>query len=95
MMEDARRGPHSKAHRTNARVFCFRSKVALRLVDSEATRAVWPHAFSVLYTVTLTDGALSMRLEVTNTGEGPLSFTGALHTYLKVRVRLGLDTIFP
>lgn len=56
----------------------------LRLSDSEATRAAWPFAFALLYTVTLTDASLSMRLEATNTGADPLVFTGALHTYLAV-----------
>jgi len=60
------------------------AEVTLRLDDSPATRDIWPHAFSLLYTVTLTDNSLSMRLEVTNKGEQPFSFTGALHTYLQV-----------
>lgn len=60
------------------------AEVVLRLSDSEATRAAWPFSFSLLYTVTLTDASLSMRLEATNTGADPLLFTGALHTYLAV-----------
>jgi glucose-6-phosphate 1-epimerase len=60
------------------------AEVVLRLFDSEATRAAWPFAFSLLYTVILTDASLSMRLEATNTGAKELQFTGALHTYLAV-----------
>jgi len=55
----------------------------LRLVDSEATRALWPHPFRAELRVSLSD-TLAVALRVTNTGPEPLSFTCALHTYLRV-----------
>jgi glucose-6-phosphate 1-epimerase len=57
------------------------------LEDSAATRADWPHAFRLTYTVTLTARALRVHLAVAHTGPAsaaPFSFTSALHTYLAV-----------
>ena len=60
--------------------------VELELVDTDATRALWPHAFALRLRVSLSEaGALRMDLEVKNTGAEPLSFTFALHTYFRVR----------
>ena len=56
--------------------------ITLALSDSDATRALWPHAFKLRYVVTLYADALSAELELTNTGGAPLSFTGALHTHV-------------
>ena len=56
----------------------------LRLNDSEATRALWPHAFSAEMTVLLSGNRLDMELEVENPDNAPFSFTAALHTYLRV-----------
>jgi glucose-6-phosphate 1-epimerase len=58
--------------------------LSLALRDSEATRALWPHAFSAEYTVTLDDMSVSLELGVTNTDDQPFHFTCALHTYLRV-----------
>jgi glucose-6-phosphate 1-epimerase len=58
--------------------------VALRLGDGPRTRALWPHAFEAEYAVTLDDRSLAMQLTVTNRGESRMSFTCALHTYLRV-----------
>lgn len=58
--------------------------LALRLADTPATRARWPHAFEAEYTVTLDERSLTMELVVTNRDTSPFSFTGALHTYLRV-----------
>jgi glucose-6-phosphate 1-epimerase len=60
------------------------ARAVLRLVDSEATRAVWPHAFAAELTVALAEDALAMTLAVANVGDAPFAFTGALHTYLRV-----------
>jgi glucose-6-phosphate 1-epimerase len=60
------------------------SAAALRLVDSPATRAVWPHAFAAELTARVGGGALAVSLRVTNEGPDPLAFTAALHTYLRV-----------
>jgi glucose-6-phosphate 1-epimerase len=55
----------------------------VELCDSDETRAIWPYAFRAELTVSLAD-SLSMTLAVTNTGEQPFAFTGALHTYFRV-----------
>jgi glucose-6-phosphate 1-epimerase len=57
---------------------------ALYIRDTEDTRRLWPYAFETQLTVTLDDTRLSMELAVTNTGDGPFTFTCALHTYLRV-----------
>jgi glucose-6-phosphate 1-epimerase len=54
----------------------------LALSDSEATRALWPHAFSLRYTVTFDGPTLTTALAVTNSGAAPLAFEALLHTYV-------------
>ena len=54
------------------------------LRDNDATRAVWPHAFLLVLTVTVSDAALEVELAVNNTGTTTFEFTAALHTYLRV-----------
>lgn len=56
----------------------------LVLRDTEATRAIWPHAFVAELTVSISGTRLDMELAVENTGEAAFEFTCALHTYLKV-----------
>jgi glucose-6-phosphate 1-epimerase len=58
--------------------------VTLLLGDSEQTRALWPHAFSLELTVVLAHQRLDIELHVTNTGETSWDFSAALHTYLAV-----------
>lgn len=58
--------------------------LTLVLRDSAATRRWWPQAFEARLAVVLTPGSLSVTLHVRNTDTQPLSFTGALHTYLAV-----------
>lgn len=60
------------------------ARAVLRLRDSEATRALWPHAFAAELAVELEACRIAVRLSVTNTDGSPFSFTGALHTYLRV-----------
>ena len=55
-----------------------------QLRDSEATRAIWPHAFLAEFTATVRERQLVMDLAITNRGEQPFNFTAALHTYLRV-----------
>ena len=55
-----------------------------QLRDSEATRAIWPHAFLAEFTVTVRERQLLMELAITNRGVQPFNFTAALHTYLRV-----------
>lgn len=56
----------------------------LRLEADEATRALWPHEFSLRLTVALAPGRLDLALEAGNRGSAPFAFTAALHTYLAV-----------
>ncbi|HKG93576.1 MAG TPA: D-hexose-6-phosphate mutarotase [Gemmatimonadaceae bacterium] len=56
----------------------------LTLRDTPDTRGVWPHAFALHYEVRLTQSALQLALLLENVGDGPLRFTGALHSYLRV-----------
>jgi len=56
----------------------------LRLRDSDATRAIWPHAFELEVSVRLSGRTLDVELACDNTGDAPLQFTAALHTYLRV-----------
>jgi glucose-6-phosphate 1-epimerase len=55
-----------------------------QLRDSDATRAIWPHAFLAEITVTVRGQLLYVELAITNRGAGPFNFTAALHTYLRV-----------
>jgi len=59
----------------------------LRLRDSEATRAAWPHAFELELSVRIGGRELDIELACENLdlpGAMPLQFTAALHTYLRV-----------
>lgn len=55
------------------------------LVDDEASRALWPHAFRLELSVGISPNRLDMELEVQNTGEDAFEFTAALHSYLNVK----------
>lgn len=59
-------------------------QLVLKLSDSAATRKLWPHAFKLRYVITLAPDSLEAAIELTNAGEAPLTFTGALHTYFAV-----------
>ena len=61
------------------------ASVTLQLTDSRASWALWRHRFSLELTVTVQARNLDMRLTVVNDGRKPFRFTGALHTYLRVR----------
>ncbi len=61
-----------------------KAHLVLSLSDSAATRQWWDQAFEVLLLIELTSGALQVELAVRNIDSKPLSFTGALHTYLAV-----------
>jgi glucose-6-phosphate 1-epimerase len=58
--------------------------VTLGLRDSADSRQRWPHAFSLRLTLRLAASSLSIELDVENTGTEVVSFTSALHTYLRV-----------
>lgn len=56
----------------------------LRLRDNGITRALWPHAFELELSVRVGGRTLDIELACDNTGDAPLQFTAALHTYLRV-----------
>lgn len=58
--------------------------VTLAIEDDERTRALWPHAFRLELSLMLEDDRIDLELSVSNTGDSAFSFTGALHTYLRV-----------
>ncbi len=55
-----------------------------QLSSSDETLLRWPHPFQLHFEIRLLHERLSMSLEVANIGSEPFSFTGALHTYLRV-----------
>lgn len=57
---------------------------SLQLAPTPTDLAAWPHPFEAELTISLGGDRLDLELEVRNTGEAPLAFTGALHTYLRV-----------
>ena len=62
------------------------NRVELRFVwrdDEETRRSPWPHAFAAEYRVAFGE-QLSLALDVSNTGEAPIAFEAALHTYFAV-----------
>jgi glucose-6-phosphate 1-epimerase len=59
-------------------------QLVMALRDDEATRALWPHAFSLRLTVALAPRRLRVTLDVTNSDTAPFSFALALHSYLQV-----------
>lgn len=56
----------------------------LKFTDTDETRALWPHAFEAELTIVVGGGQLDIELAITNPGEAPFQFTGALHSYLRV-----------
>lgn len=61
-----------------------RAEMVFGLEDAEETRrSVWPHQFRARYTVTV-GAELTVGLEVTNTGQSPVTYTESFHTYLAV-----------
>lgn len=56
----------------------------LKFTDTDETRALWPHAFEAELTVVVGGGQLDVELAITNPGDAPFQFTGALHCYLRV-----------
>ena len=62
----------------------------LQLRDDAATRASWPHAFGLELRVRIGTAWLEITLSCQNQGHAPLTFTGALHTYLRVDTLAGV-----
>lgn len=57
--------------------------LVLELESDEQTRKLWPYDFVARYTIMI-DTQLKLALHVRNTGDKPLRFEEALHTYLSV-----------
>ena len=55
-----------------------------QLSTSVETLFRWPHLFQLQFEIRLLHERLSMSMKVVNTGSDHFSFTGALHTYLRV-----------
>lgn len=58
--------------------------LCLSFEDNDETRALWPHRFRTELTVVLEGDRLDIELAVENKDDETFSFTGALHTYLRV-----------
>jgi glucose-6-phosphate 1-epimerase len=61
------------------------ARLGLQLASGPATQAAWPGGFEFNLHLTLGPNRLQMELVARNTGTTPWSFTGALHTYLRVQ----------
>lgn len=59
------------------------ASLVLVLNSTDATRALWPHDFTLRHRVVVAS-ELSMTLEVTNRSAAPFTFEEALHTYLTI-----------
>ncbi len=68
----------------DSRVEHAQAHIDLVLKANARAQALWPHQFQVQLRVALQPGQLMLHLSVHNTDTQPLSFTGALHTYLAV-----------
>lgn len=53
-------------------------------LDSAMTRTLWDHAFCLVLVARLGPRWLELHLQAANTGRTPWTFTGAIHTYLRV-----------
>jgi glucose-6-phosphate 1-epimerase len=51
-------------------------------------KSLWPHAFGLTYSVTLSPGSLETSIQVRNTGTETWEFQTLLHTYLKISVSI-------
>jgi glucose-6-phosphate 1-epimerase len=60
------------------------NSITLQRSESAATLKLWPHRFTVDLTITIGGPTLTLDLTVSNTGDTPFEFTGALHTYFRV-----------
>ena len=56
----------------------------LLIDDDTSHRSAWPHRFKAEYRVTIGE-RLALALDVTNTGDAPVTFEAALHTYFAVQ----------
>ena len=55
-----------------------------KLEHSGATMKLWPHKFTLLYTVSLKSSGLHVKFHVTNCDDHSFEFTALLHTYFHI-----------
>ena len=60
------------------------SSCTFKLTHSESTLKLWPHKFTLLYTVSLEYKGLSTKFEVENCDETDFQFTALFHTYFNI-----------
>lgn len=53
----------------------------LTLTPDDEMMVVWPHKFLLRYSISIQGASLKLALEVVNTSDAPLEFTGCLHSY--------------
>jgi glucose-6-phosphate 1-epimerase len=63
---------------------CGEAHAVLRLTADAHSLALWPHGFVLDLAVRVLGDSLSLALTCANTGLPPMSFTCALHTYLRI-----------
>jgi glucose-6-phosphate 1-epimerase len=59
------------------------TRITFELLQTDATRAQWPHASVLRYTVSV-GRELGLELKTQNTGDYPFRITEALHTYFDI-----------
>jgi glucose-6-phosphate 1-epimerase len=79
------RGPLPKHGFARTTAWTANPDGTLDLHSSPATLALWPHAFRARVQIVLEPGVLQLVFSVCNTGDPPLDFALALHTYLQVQ----------
>ena len=57
--------------------------IHLSVQDSETSRTIWPYAFSLEYDLLINE-ELTLLLTTRNTGDSPLVYSGALHSYFTI-----------
>ncbi|CEM12673.1 unnamed protein product [Vitrella brassicaformis CCMP3155] len=74
--------------------FTRNAYVTLELTDNDETRKIWDKSFSLEYTVTLRDVALSTDLRVRNLDHtAHMEFTAALHSYWNVSSLANVEVV--
>lgn len=83
------RGPsqrHGFARNVTWQVIQSDSQQAVfELVSDAQSRSLWPFDFKAQFVVTLSNGQISLSLNIENTDNQPFQFTAALHTYFAVK----------
>lgn len=60
------------------------SSCTFQLKHSDVTLKLWPHKFTLNYTVSIKDESLHVKFEVLNCDESDFDFTALLHTYFNI-----------